>query len=81
MNYKIDPTVADVPVFIRNDGETLLHEIFHIAGGGASHWKMLVAGYDVANDMGLTLGPKPAASDRTKGTIDPNEPDGIEFNS
>jgi hypothetical protein len=81
VNYKIDPAVKRVPVFIRNYGETLLHEIFHIAGEGASHWKMLVAGYDVAKDMRLPLGRKPANSDPTKGTPDPNEPDGIEFDS
>ena len=81
INYKIDPTVANVPVFIRNYGFAVLHEIFHVAGSGAGHWKMLVAGYAVAADMGLKLGRKPADTDPTKGTTDPNIPDGIEFNS
>jgi hypothetical protein len=81
INYKIDPTVANVPVFIRSDGFTVLHEIFHIAGSGAGHWKMLVAGYAVATEMGLKLGRKPADTDPTKGTTDPNIPDGIEFDS
>ena len=81
VNYKIDPKVANVPVFMRNDGFTVLHEIFHIAGSGAGHWKMLVAGYAVAAEMHLKLGRKPADTDPTKGTTDPNDPDGIEFDS
>jgi len=76
-----DMRTEKVPVFIRNYGETLLHEILRIAGKGAGHWKMLVAGYDLPNDLGLQLGRKPADSDPTAGTLDPNEPDGIEFHS
>jgi len=81
INYKIDPTVANVPVFIRNVGLTVLHEIFHVAGSGASHWKMLVAGYAVASEMHLKLGRKPSDTDPTQGTPDPNDPDGVEFDS
>jgi hypothetical protein len=81
INYKIDPALANVPAFIRTYGFTLLHEIFHVAGSGAGHWEMLVAGYAVSSEMGLMLGRKPSDSDPSKGTTDANEPDGVEFDS
>jgi hypothetical protein len=81
INYNLSPTLANEPVFIRQDGLTVLHELFHVAGNGADHWQMLVAAYAVAGQLGLSLGRRPASTDPARGTADPNDKDGMEFDS
>jgi hypothetical protein len=80
INFNIDPALANVPVFMRDRGLIVLHEMFHLAGSGANHWQMHRAGYAVATEMHLNLKGEPPSTDPTQGTTDPNYPEGVEFN-